>query len=263
MHVVSQKNRVLTAVIALPVLVVAVALGGWPLWILLCLASVVGMEEFFGLVGRPPLAVRLLGAALGVLSILGTARYGFGCLAVAALAALWLEQFDFLRRFAFRGETELPRGAVVSAVLYVPSTLAVLGRLTPLETFFILAVVMAADTGAFYGGYTFGGPKVWPCVSPKKTVSGCVCGLVAGLVVGGVFGLFQARGVVPLALFGAVLAVVSQFGDFFESALKRAVGVKDSGRVLPGHGGVLDRIDGLLPAILVYAVCRMWWGLAG
>jgi len=263
MHAASQKKRLLTAAIGLPVLVAAVAVGGWPWWILLGAASVVGMEEFFGMVGRPGPVLRFAGFGLGIASVVGTAFYGFGWLVGPPLLALWLEQFDFLRRFGSGGAKTLPGGVLSASVLYVPTGLAVLGRLAPLETFFILAVVMATDTGAYYGGSFFGGPKVWPRVSPAKTVSGSLCGLGAGVLVGVGFGLFGPRGMVPLASLGAVMAVVSQFGDFFESALKRAAGVKDSGRVLPGHGGVLDRIDGLLPAILVYAACRIWWGLAG
>lgn len=263
MHVVSQQKRLLTAAVGLPLLGVAVAAGGWPWWILLGAASVVGADEWYTLAGRPGPVLRAVGYGLCVASVIGTAMWGGGWLIGPPLVALWLEQFDFLLRFSCRGEKTLPGGVLTAALLYVATPLAMLGRLTPVETFFVLAAVMAADTGAYYGGGFFGGPKVWPSVSPAKTVSGSLCGLAAGALVGAVFGMFHARGIIPLAVLGAGLALVSQFGDFYESALKRAAGVKDSGRVLPGHGGVLDRIDGLLPAILVYAACRVWWGLAG
>lgn len=263
MRAVSQKKRLLTAAVGLPVLVVVVALGGWPLWIVLAAGSLVGMEEFFTMAGRPGPVVRLAGFALGLAAVAGAAALGPAWLVVPPLAALWFEQFDFLRRYGGRGETTLPRGVLVSAVLYIPTSLALLACLRPLETFFVLAVVMATDTGAYYGGFTIGGPKIWPRVSPAKTISGSLCGLAAGAVIGIAFGLYAGRNPAALAGLAAVMSVVAQFGDFFESALKRAVGVKDSGRVLPGHGGVLDRIDGLLPAILLYAVCRTWWGLAG
>jgi len=261
MHPISQKKRVLTALVALPVLAIAVAYGRWPLFVLVAAASVAGMREFFAMVGRPGILLEIFGFLLGVLAV-GSAFYGgWGLLCGLLLIALWVEQFDFLRRFAWRGEKDPPRALLVAALLYVPVALRFFCLFSPLETAFVLAVVMAADTGAFYGGNVFGGPKVWPAVSPGKTWSGTLCGLAAAAVVAAFFGLFVPPGSCVLAVLGTVMAVVSQQGDFYESALKRAVGVKDSGLLLPGHGGMLDRVDGLLPAILVYAACRSPWGL--
>jgi len=263
MQALSQHTRLLTAAVGLPVLVVAVLWGGWPLVVLVAAASLVGMEEFFALVGRPGPVVRFAGLGLGLVAVIGTARGGPGWLLGAVLAGVWLEQFDFLRRFAGRGETAPPRGVLGAALLYVPASLAWLCRFSALETFYVLAVVMAADTGAYYAGHAIGGPKVWPAVSPGKTVAGSVGGVVGAALIGACFGLGPGPGPLALAGYGALLAVVSQFGDFFESALKRVAGVKDSGRLLPGHGGLLDRVDGLLPAILAYAACRALFGLAG
>jgi phosphatidate cytidylyltransferase len=263
MHVVSQKNRLLTAAVGLPVIVAVVLLGGWPLWVLLALGSVLGVEEYFSMAGRPGLAWRLVGDGLAVAAVAGAAAGGYGWSLAVVLVALWIEQFDFLGRFAWRSEVTAPRGTLVGAVLYVPTALGFFCRFSPLESFFVLSVVFAVDTGAYYGGHLLGGPKVWPAVSPGKTVSGSLTGLACGALVGIGFGCFLMPGAARLAVLGALMAVVAQFGDFFESALKRAVGVKDSGRILPGHGGMLDRIDGLLPAVLVYAACRLAWGLAG
>lgn len=263
MHAISQKTRLLTAAVGVPVIVVVVALGGWPLWVFLAACSFFGLEEYFAMAGRPGPFLRVAGHGLGLLAIAGAAVGGYGWSLAVVLAALWLEQFDFLRRYAENGDTDLHRGVVLAAVLYVSTTLGFFCRFSSLETFFVLAVVFAVDTGAYYGGHLLGGPKIWPAVSPGKTVSGSVCGLLCGLVVAVVFGLFRGPGPLALAGLGAAMAVVSQCGDFFESALKRAVGVKDSGRLLPGHGGILDRIDGMLPAVLAYAAFRTVLGLAG
>jgi phosphatidate cytidylyltransferase len=263
MQAASQKSRLLTAAVGVPVIVIVVALGGWPLWVLLAVGSVFGQEEYYAMAGRPVTWLRLAGQGLGLAAIAAAAAGGYGWTLAVVLAALWLEQFDFLGRYAGRGDTDARRGVLLGAVLYVSTTLAFFCRFSPLETYFVLAVVFAADTGAYYGGHLLGGPKVWPAVSPGKTVSGSLCGLVSGIVIGALCGLLRAPGPLALAGLGGVLAVVSQFGDFFESALKRAVGVKDSGRILPGHGGMLDRIDGLLPAVLAYAACRAAWGFAG
>lgn len=113
----------------------------------------------------------------------------------------------------------------------------------------ILAVVWATDVAAYFAGRSVGGPKLWPRVSPKKTWSGAVGGLAAALVAGGlVASLAGAGSVWSGVLLAAPLSVAAQAGDLFESAVKRRFGVKDSGTIIPGHGGVLDRVDGLLGA---------------
>ena len=258
-----KNKRVLTAAVGLPVLGAAVWLGGWPLIVLVAAASILGMREFFAMAGRPGPVLEAVAYVLGAACV---ACLGFklwpAVIAILALA-LWLEQFDFLRRFAARGETEPPRGRLAVALLYVPVSLGLICAFSPLETALVLAVVMAAATGAYYGGHAIGGAKVWPAVSPGKTWAGTISGIVASTLVASCFAAVTPAALPALAVLGAGLAALSQFGDFFESALKRAAGVKDSGTILPGHGGLLDRVDGLLPAILAYAACRSLLGLAG
>ena len=121
--------------------------------------------------------------------------------------------------------------------------------------FWILAVVWATDIGAYVCGRLIGGPKLAPAVSPKKTWSGAVGGLVWAVVASG--GLYWAyhHSIAPfVALAALLLSVISQGGDLFESALKRRYQVKDSGALIPGHGGVMDRFDGLWAAAPVAAL---------
>ena len=117
-----------------------------------------------------------------------------------------------------------------------------------------MALVWACDIGAYFAGRSIGGPKLAPTVSPNKTWAGLVGGVIAAGVLG--WALLRWAGLpAQLALASPVLAILAQLGDLYESALKRRAGVKDSGSLLPGHGGLLDRIDGLLPvAILVAAL---------
>ena len=123
---------------------------------------------------------------------------------------------------------------------------------------FLLLVVVAADTGAFMAGRLFGGPKLWPRVSPKKTWSGLIGALVAGGIVGALFWFTVPGATVPwLAGTGIVLALVAQAGDLGESALKRRFGAKDASTLIPGHGGVMDRVDGLVAAACAVAVAAM------
>jgi phosphatidate cytidylyltransferase len=123
-----------------------------------------------------------------------------------------------------------------------------------LTIMWLFAVVWAADICAYFAGRLIGGPKLAPRISPKKTWAGLWGAIAGGLAAGITFGYMAgAANLVWLALLGGMLALVEQMGDLFESALKRHYGVKDSGRLIPGHGGVLDRVDGLVAASLVLA----------
>lgn len=124
-----------------------------------------------------------------------------------------------------------------------------------LAVLFVILAVIATDTLAYFTGRGFGGPKLWPQVSPNKTWSGLVGGVGAAAVVGIVFGLLlPGASVVRLAAIGLALGLVAQGGDLAESALKRGHGVKDASGLLPGHGGFMDRMDGLVVAAVLAAV---------
>ena len=115
--------------------------------------------------------------------------------------------------------------------------------------FWLFAVVWATDIGAYFAGRGIGGPKLAPRISPGKTWAGLLGGIVCAALVGAATALlFDPPRAAPVIVVSALLAVVAQAGDLFESVVKRRFGVKDSGRLIPGHGGVLDRLDGLLTA---------------
>lgn len=116
----------------------------------------------------------------------------------------------------------------------------------------LVSVVIAADAGAYFAGRLIGGPKLWPSVSPNKTWAGAIGGLVAALIVGSGF-YFAGQVALPwLVILSVLLAMASQAGDLLESWLKRRFGVKDSSSIIPGHGGLLDRFDGLIGALWAY-----------
>jgi phosphatidate cytidylyltransferase len=120
---------------------------------------------------------------------------------------------------------------------------------------FLFAVVWSADTAAYFVGRLVGGAKLWPAISPNKTWAG-LFGAMAGAALAGV-GTVLGGGLpalLPVVAVAAVLGVVEQGGDLFESALKRAHGYKDAGRLIPGHGGLLDRVDGLVAAAVAAAL---------
>jgi phosphatidate cytidylyltransferase len=127
--------------------------------------------------------------------------------------------------------------------------------------FWLLAVVWAIDTAAYAAGRTIGGPKLAPRISPKKTWAGLIGGLLAAMIVGVVAALIVGSGNVGrMALLSGVLAIVEQIGDMAESYAKRRFGAKDSGSLIPGHGGLLDRLDGMLAAVLAVVILSLVTG---
>ena len=120
---------------------------------------------------------------------------------------------------------------------------------------FVFATVWATDIGAYFAGRAIGGPKLWPAVSPKKTWAGAIGGLAAALVAAIATARVIDVPVVPALLVAATaISVAGQFGDLFESYIKRRFGVKDSGSIIPGHGGLMDRVDALTVGGSVAAV---------
>lgn len=114
-----------------------------------------------------------------------------------------------------------------------------------------IGVVIATDTGAYFAGRAIGGPKIAPKISPSKTWAGLAGGMIASALFLAAFQNWNGGLSGWSIIIGAQLAIVAQAGDFFESWMKRRAGVKDSGNILPGHGGLLDRLDGLLPVIII------------
>ena len=164
--------------------------------------------------------------------------------------------------------------AILLAGLYVGEAAGALIWMNPIEVAAVVGVVIATDTGAYFTGRAIGGPKIAPAISPSKTWAGLFGGmtfaalLLAGIVIvwsagarlsGGWLDAIEWTAVSLAMLSGAVLAVIAQSGDFFESWLKRKAGVKDSSHLIPGHGGVFDRIDGLLPVAIVASLVARFW----
>jgi phosphatidate cytidylyltransferase len=204
------------------------------------------------------LLVRALSAVVLGPLLLAAVWYGYPWIDLIAALAAPVMIFEW---------TRLTRGAPVLRVLAWAYGLAALlallwlrhqpafGRETIL---WVLICIWATDIGAYFVGRTAGGAKLAPRISPGKTWSGLIGGMawaaVASAVTGYAFGLGET---VHLAIAGAALAVVGQAGDLLESAAKRRAGVKDSGRLIPGHGGLLDRIDGLMAVLVAVAVARL------
>ncbi|NNE58115.1 MAG: phosphatidate cytidylyltransferase [Hellea sp.] len=129
--------------------------------------------------------------------------------------------------------------------------------------FYIMLVVIAADVGAYFGGSYFKGPKLVPKLSPKKTWSGLLCGILFGAFFGGLFGLVWKLGPVNSAIIAVPIVLFSVIGDFFESAVKRRMNVKDASDLIPGHGGMLDRLDSLLMVMIAAHILNLFYPIMG
>lgn len=238
--------RVLAALVLAPLAIAIAYAGGW-LWALFVTLVSIGLfAEWLMVVGAGSAA--LTGVGTVVIAMMG-ASVAFGALKTSVVTGL----------IGGALVTLIARGKFLwaaSGFAYAAAALlaSILLRKDLVNGFsalmFVLLVVWATDIGGYFAGRSIGGPKLWPRVSPKKTWAGALGGFAASLAVAAGFAACGIGKAVPLLLVGAVLSVVSQLGDLFESAVKRRFGVKDSSHLIPGHGGLLDRLDGFIAAIL-------------
>ena len=264
----AHKQRLVTGVLLGLPLIAVLAFGTATVWCCLAVVStVVGLWEFQGLVfpeGLSPLE-RFLFIAAGL--VLPLAASGGGVFALhGALVLLLFAGFSALLLFSPENRQGVSRTALFGlGWLYIPYLLSyviLIGKLGAGREwlFFVFLVTAAADAGAYYCGKRFGRHKLYEAVSPKKTVEGAVGGLVTGTATGVVFAWFFIGGVSSGAvlLLGAILVILGQVGDLIESMIKRMAGKKDSSNLLPGHGGLLDRLDSLLFVFPAAWIAVMW-----
>ena len=240
--------RTVTGIALILIAVACLVYGQEPFWILLSLAMLVMMGEWAGLIGAPrwQMWVALGGLLLPLLlremhvDVPETAPW-YALLAVTLAVAVFTRNFRLSAGMLYAG---LP----VMSLFYIH------GQYDGIDlSFWTLAIVWATDIGAYFSGRTFGGPKLAPVWSPNKTWSGLIGGMIAAEVVG-VALTFALHVQLRLAVLAGLLAVAAQMGDLFESQMKRRAGVKDSGKLLPGHGGVMDRLDGCVPVLCIVAL---------
>jgi phosphatidate cytidylyltransferase len=243
--------RVIAALILAPLAIAIAYAGGW-LWILLVTLAVIGLYvEWLTIVGLAR-EMPVVGSGIAALAVAGL------CLAIGRIEAASVVLAIGLAAVALL--TRERRNWTAAGFFYAAAAemASVLVRLDSVKGFvaliFVLLIVWVTDIGGYFAGRGIGGPKLWPRVSPKKTWAGAAGGFAASLAVAFGFAAFDLGKTGALLLLSAVLSVVSQLGDLFESAVKRRFGVKDSSHIIPGHGGLLDRLDGFVAAIIVAAI---------
>jgi phosphatidate cytidylyltransferase len=251
--------RIAAAMVLAPLAIAAVYAGGW-FWIVPVTAVAIGLcLEWLTVIHaeheRPamvcgPVALATAGVSFG----LGWIEVSWLAVAAGLVAVVLLSRQA--RRWTAAGF--LYAAAALMASLLVRRDV----EMGFVALLFILAVVWATDIGGYFAGRGIGGPKLWPTVSPKKTWAGAIGGFTASLAVALLVAIFDphrgdpllALRTGPLLALAAVLSIAAQFGDLFESAVKRRFGVKDSSHLIPGHGGLMDRLDGFIAAIVLAAI---------
>jgi phosphatidate cytidylyltransferase len=236
-------QRVVVGAILVVVAGVELWLGGIAFWVLVTIAGLLMLSEFAGLLKASDrdrkLALFAFCIPLGLLSPLAA---GAGFFAVGALFGMTIAVHIATRDWRLAAGL-LYVGIPTFALIWLRGYGSDLEGL--LFAFWALSLVWATDIGAYFAGRGIGGPKIAPSISPNKTWAGLGGGMVAA--VGLSYGLHYNFGLpLILVVLSPILTVLAQVGDFFESWMKRRAGVKDSGTLLPGHGGVLDRLDGLV-----------------
>jgi phosphatidate cytidylyltransferase len=238
--------------VAMMIVALAAAwIGGFWFLVFWFVAAALVLWEWQKLIDEERLLARL---AVGGLTLLvaapfalnGATKTTLAVLVLGALGAGFVPQATPGRR-VWSGAGVLYSGALLASPVLLRGSPAY-GLAAILWLF---AIVWGADIMAYFGGRAIGGPKLWPRVSPGKTWSGALVGVVSGALLGAVVALFAAPSGVrflPILLIGLAAAVVEGLGDLFESAIKRRFDVKDSSQLIPGHGGLMDRLDGFIAA---------------
>lgn len=266
------RARLISAAVGIPIVLAAV-LGGWQSTAALAgvVAVAIGWESAkltgaTGLIRWAMVALPLACAAIGIGAAAEAAPLLVGALAISAgLAVISLGGFGRrgARTAALGTAIALYFGALLA---FAPATVAVAGG-GPAVLAFALLVSFAVDTAAYFGGHAFGRRKLAPSISPSKTWEGAIVGLFAGALAGLALAVLLpaipggesvAFGAAAGAGLGLAIGVVAILGDLLESWFKRRVGAKDASRLIPGHGGVMDRLDSLAPNLAVVYLAAVW-----
>ncbi len=256
-------KRVVTGIILGSIVAAALYVRGALLLFVVLSICALALWEFYSLFwGNRRILSRVLAIGLGFgMLVLTHMQRPQDALVFLGLGFI-LAALGFLFRIDILDEREsfTPESIFLMGLAYIPLLLLPTMYLTSTKMFYLLSLVIISDSCAYYVGINFGRHRLWPRVSPKKSAEGSLGSLVGCLISSVLLGLWL--GVAPwwhFALLGLLINIFAQLGDLFESSLKRAVNVKDSGSLLPGHGGFLDRIDSILFALPAFAVFDQWF----
>lgn len=244
--------RVGSAAVLAPLAIVAAYFGDWPFTIFWTLAAIAVWWEWVGLV--QPAGRYVVLATGGAVLALEALLFEIGTLSVVVM----MIALGMLATIVTAGRHALlVAGGMIyaSALVIAPAVLRADLKLGFAAILFLFAVVWGTDIAGYFAGRAFGGPKLAPSISPKKTWSGAIGGTIVAIVAAlAIAHVFSIRNPAAVGLIALVLSIASQAGDLFESKMKREFHAKDASGLIPGHGGVMDRLDGFIFASVVAAL---------
>lgn len=249
------QQRVISGIVMASVFLIAAYIGGWIFTGLMALVSLVVWSEWSDIaLSQGDDRAKLIGFA-GICAL-------FLCLVLLSeteliLAVLFIFAASIGTMLSWSGGPPAATG-----LFYAGGFLVAMAQLRNgvgdhngiFALLFLCAAVWATDIGAYFAGRAIGGPKLAPIISPNKTISGALGGVICAMIAAGIIaGALGQRNLLIYLVLAAFLSVISQSGDLYESWIKRRAGIKDSGAIIPGHGGAMDRVDGL-----VFAAITLW-----
>jgi phosphatidate cytidylyltransferase len=249
------KTRIITALVTLPLILLLIVYASQNLFnLVVTIISALGLHEFFKMtLPSERLLERTLATFGGAFLAAVLCWQKSDAVLIVFVVLFILFCIIFLLRFRDLNTVLAQLGVTLVGFLYIPFLLSFMAKIRTIESgvewvFLVLVLVMIGDSSAYFIGSALGKNKLYPAISPNKTVEGAVGGLIGSLVAVYIFvSLFlPALGFASVILIVLCVGILSQIGDLFESMLKRSSGVKDSGKMIPGHGGLLDRLDSLL-----------------
>jgi phosphatidate cytidylyltransferase len=243
--------RIVAALVLAPLVIATAYAGGW-FWAGLVTLASVGLYLEWLMVVNAARDLRVTASGSVALAVPGWYLAAGHLQVVLTVLALGLVVVALLsgeqRRWTMAGFLYAAAAQIASVLVRLDESEGLIALI------FVLLVVWGTDIGGYFAGRGIGGPKLWPRVSPKKTWSGALGGFAVSLAIAAGFAAFGFGKPLPLLMLAAVLSIASQLGDLLESAVKRRFGVKDSSHIIPGHGGLMDRLDGYVAAIVLAAV---------
>ena len=264
-------ERIITGIVLLPIIIACTYYGGWSFFIFVTVLALFSLNEFYSLMNKKGYSPSYLIGFLVTLFFMWfttyTVRhphwepYATGILTTAIIVTF--AGGIFLRKAQ---DSTINASITLLGILYVGwmfSYLTLIREMNPpgalfwkshgAYLFFLIISIWACDTSAYLVGTYFGKVKLSPYISPKKTVEGAAAGLVIGIVAASIFGKLIGMSMMHVVILGSIIGIVGQTSDLVESLIKRDAGVKDSSSIIPGHGGILDRMDSfILTAPIMY-----------
>ncbi len=251
-------TRIITSIVALILLITFIAIGGTPLIVFFVFVSAIANFEM-----RHALGLRF---RLGdiVSSIFITFVFFAPPDTILSVLVLYLFLELLMAMFIHKYNLQMVKISAFS-IIYAVVPFLLLSRLIIFSTFeyyYLLAIIIpwSTDTIAYFTGIYFGKRKLFPSISPKKTLAGHIGGFVGSVIVSIVFSLFIVKGIelLPIVIIIIIASILAQFGDLVASYIKREVGIKDFGSILPGHGGILDRFDSVIVVVSFLYLCQLF-----